>query len=279
MTMASPSDPKEAAELARLVTSMDGAYGRGKYARKARGVRRRVSISKRSPRYSPGIETRPPARMWRAGTRSPRHSRRTTCGSSRSPTRARRNSGSRYRCHVEVAIRHAARKLREGTRSPVGAAAAVVSLVAHLRPREAAREYGDAVPADGPIPAHLLGNIWAQDWSNVYDIVAPPGGGRGISLDNILKARNVKPERDGSHRRALLHVGGIRSAAEDVLGASLFVKPRDREVAVTRAPGTSTTWTTSASRCASIRRRKTSRPFITSSGMTSTRVNTTTRSR
>jgi len=31
LTMASPSDPKEAAELAKLVTSMDGAYGRGKY--------------------------------------------------------------------------------------------------------------------------------------------------------------------------------------------------------------------------------------------------------
>ena len=34
-------------------------------------------------------------------------------------------------------------------------------------------KYGDAVPANGPMPAHLLGNIWAQDWSNVYPLVAP----------------------------------------------------------------------------------------------------------
>ncbi len=27
-------------------------------------------------------------------------------------------------------------------------------------------KYGEVVLAKGPIPAHLLGNIWAQDWSN-----------------------------------------------------------------------------------------------------------------
>src|SRR5688572_31720644 len=31
LTMAAPSDPKEAAELAQLVTGMEGTYGRGKY--------------------------------------------------------------------------------------------------------------------------------------------------------------------------------------------------------------------------------------------------------
>ena len=51
-----------------------------------------------------------------------------------------------------------------------------LSLHTYVRAKLHAK-YGDAVPADGPIPAHLLGNIWAQDWSNVYDIVAPPGGG------------------------------------------------------------------------------------------------------
>ena len=29
------------------------------------------------------------------------------------------------------------------------------------------------VPENGPIPAHLMGNIWAQDWSNIYKLVAP----------------------------------------------------------------------------------------------------------
>jgi len=35
-------------------------------------------------------------------------------------------------------------------------------------------KYGAAADRpDGMIPAHLLGNMWAQEWGNIYDIVAP----------------------------------------------------------------------------------------------------------
>src|SRR5262249_166359 len=36
-------------------------------------------------------------------------------------------------------------------------------------------KYGAVVPEKGPIPAHLLGNMWAQTWDNVYPLVAPQG--------------------------------------------------------------------------------------------------------
>src|SRR5204863_1735269 len=41
-----------------------------------------------------------------------------------------------------------------------------VSLHAYVR-WKLREKYGDAVPANGPIPMHLLGDIWAQQWSNV----------------------------------------------------------------------------------------------------------------
>jgi len=53
-----------------------------------------------------------------------------------------------------------------------------VSFHAYVRMR-LHQKYGDAVPANGPIPAHMLGNIWAQDWSNVYPLAAPATSGRG----------------------------------------------------------------------------------------------------
>src|SRR4029453_15253898 len=53
------------------------------------------------------------------------------------------------------------------------------------------QKYGDAVPASGPIPAHLFGNIWAQDWSNIDPLVAPANAGAGFSLTEILKRRDV----------------------------------------------------------------------------------------
>ena len=53
-------------------------------------------------------------------------------------------------------------------------------------------KYGDIVPANGPIPAHLLGNIWAQDWTNVYPLVAPEECSiRGYNLNDILKNRKI----------------------------------------------------------------------------------------
>jgi hypothetical protein len=52
-------------------------------------------------------------------------------------------------------------------------------------------KYGDAVPENGPIPAHLLGNIWAQDWGNVLDLVAPGTAGPGYSVGDDGYARGV----------------------------------------------------------------------------------------
>src|SRR5436190_19175796 len=52
-------------------------------------------------------------------------------------------------------------------------------------------KYGDAVqPRTGPIRADLLGNMWAQSWSNVYDILAPANDTGDYDLTTALAARN-----------------------------------------------------------------------------------------
>ena len=65
-----------------------------------------------------------------------------------------------------------------------------VSLHAYVRAR-LREKYGDLVPANGPIPADLLGNIWAQDWDNIYPLVAPPNADPGYDVTAILKARKT----------------------------------------------------------------------------------------
>src|SRR3546814_13932141 len=52
------------------------------------------------------------------------------------------------------------------------------------------RKYGDAVqPATGPIRADLLGNMWAQEWGNIYDVVATPGSGAlGYDVTDLRSA-------------------------------------------------------------------------------------------
>src|SRR6185295_11719712 len=58
----------------------------------------------------------------------------------------------------------------------------------YVRGKLSAR-YGVAVqPASGPIRADLTGNMWSQDWGNIYDIVKPQQGELGYDLTASLVA-------------------------------------------------------------------------------------------
>src|SRR5581483_4327287 len=65
-----------------------------------------------------------------------------------------------------------------------------MSLHAYVRWKLRAK-YGDVVPEKGPIPAYLLGNIWAQDWDNVYPLVQPANADPGYDLTALLKRKNT----------------------------------------------------------------------------------------
>ncbi len=83
--------------------------------------------------------------------------------------------------------------------------------------------------SDGPIPAYLLGNIWAQEWNNVYDLVAPPGG-RGVPLDTILKQRKVTPVEMAKYGEHFFTSLGFDPLPKTFYERSLLTKPRDRDV-------------------------------------------------
>jgi peptidyl-dipeptidase A len=104
-----------------------------------------------------------------------------------------------------------------------------LSLHTYVRAKLRAR-YGDAVPADGPIPAHLLGNIWAQDWTNVYELVAPPRRAGDVPLDDILKKKDVSPVDMTRYAERFFTSLGFAPLPQTFWERSLLVKPRDRDV-------------------------------------------------
>ena len=65
-----------------------------------------------------------------------------------------------------------------------------LSLHAYVR-GQLAKKYGSVVPANGPIPAHLLGNIWAQEWNNVYPLMDSPKPEQSYDLTKILQDRHT----------------------------------------------------------------------------------------
>lgn len=104
------------------------------------------------------------------------------------------------------------------------------ALHCHVRAK-LGEQYGtDLVPQDGSIPAHLLGNMWAQDWSNIYPLVAPPETVAAYDLSAILKERGfdaITMVKAGENFFSSL---GFEELPDSFWERSLFVKPRDRDV-------------------------------------------------
>jgi peptidyl-dipeptidase A len=91
--------------------------------------------------------------------------------------------------------------------------------------------YGDAVqPKTGPIRADLLGNMWAQEWGNIYDVVAPRTGRSSYDLDQLLVARGYDPVKMVQTGEAFYSSLGFAPLPETFWERSLIVRPRDREV-------------------------------------------------
>ncbi len=91
--------------------------------------------------------------------------------------------------------------------------------------------YGeDKVPADGPIPAHLLGNMWAQEWGFIYDIMEPYPGVSDLDVDSALKTKNYSPQGMVRSAESFYVSLGMDRLPDTFWERSQFSKPQDREV-------------------------------------------------
>jgi peptidyl-dipeptidase A len=105
-----------------------------------------------------------------------------------------------------------------------------ISLHAYVR-TQLLKKYGPGViPASGEIPAHLLGNMWAQDWANIYPLVAPPNADQGYDLSEILKAKKVDPLGMVHYGERFFMSLGFAALPQTFWERSMFVKPQDRAV-------------------------------------------------
>ncbi|WP_370373254.1 M2 family metallopeptidase [Henriciella pelagia] len=93
-------------------------------------------------------------------------------------------------------------------------------------------EYGDEVqPANGPIRADLLGNMWSQSWANIYPIVAPEGDADpGYDLTQILQDREYDALRMVETGENFFSSLGFEELPETFWERSMIVQPDDRDV-------------------------------------------------
>jgi peptidyl-dipeptidase A len=230
LTLAAPADPKKAAELTQLVTSMEGAYGRGKWCRKGQedcldinGIEEILAES-RDP-----VALRDAWVGWHAVGAPMRDEYQRFVDLSNEGARELgfKDTGAMWRSKYDMPPDQFA---REVDRLYEQLKPLYASLHTYVR-RKLRDHYGpEVVPADGPIPAHLLGNLWAQEWSNIYPLVAPKESDPGIDLTAILKAKGTDARGMARYGERFFTSLGFAPLPETFWERSLFVKPADREV-------------------------------------------------
>jgi peptidyl-dipeptidase A len=93
------------------------------------------------------------------------------------------------------------------------------------------KKYGaDKVPLDKPIPAHLLGNMWAQEWANVYPLVEPFPGQANLDVTAALQKQNYDPVKMVKLGESFFTSLGLDALPQTFWERSQFVKPKDRDV-------------------------------------------------
>jgi peptidyl-dipeptidase A len=105
-----------------------------------------------------------------------------------------------------------------------------VSLYTFVRARLSQKYGPQIVPPDGPIPAHLLGNPWAQTWGNIYPLLGLPENSRGYDLTELLRAKNLDAHGMVNYGENFYKSLGFAPLPQTFWDRSLFVKPADRDV-------------------------------------------------
>jgi peptidyl-dipeptidase A len=105
-----------------------------------------------------------------------------------------------------------------------------LSLYTFVRARLSQRYGAQVVPTSGPIPAHLLGNPWAQTWGNVFPILGLPEHSSGYDLTELLKAKHLDARGMVKYGENFYKSLGFAPLPQTFWERSLFTKPADRDV-------------------------------------------------
>ena len=231
LTLAAPPDPKEGEELTRLVASMEGTYGRGKYCPAGAQEDDCLDIEEVTKILA---ENRDPKRLqevwegWHTISIPMKkdYARFVELSNKGAKALGFADTGAMWRSKYDMPPEAFAKEL---DRLWEQLRPFYISLHAYVRHR-LREKYATLIPEKGPIPAHILGNIWQQDWSNIYPLVAPAGGAQGVNITERLKAKKVDPIEMVRIGERFFTSLGFAPLPKTFWERSLFVKPRDREV-------------------------------------------------
>jgi peptidyl-dipeptidase A len=231
LDLPAPRNPAEQAELAQIAASLESDYGKGRWCPDGE-MGKCLSLNDLERILAKSRDANELLRVWKGWHAiSPpmrkRYERLVELGNKGSRELGFADVGTLWRSRYDMTPESFSKELERlwGQVRPL-----YESLHAYVRWR-LAEKYGPGLfPEDGPIPAHLLGNMWAQEWDHIYPLIAPPQSDPGFQLTELLQAKKVD-------ELGMVHYGerfftslGFAALPQTFWQRSLFGKPRDRDV-------------------------------------------------
>ncbi len=229
IVLPAPNRPGAAAELADITTRLDSTYATGKFEFKGR----QITLDEASILMA---ESRDPAELkalyegWRSVSpqMAPDYARMVEIANEGSRELGFADTGAMWRAGYDMepdAFAAETDRLWEQVKP------FYENLHCYVRSRLNAK-YGDAVqPDSGPIRADLLGNMWSQQWGNIYDVVAPATGGESsYDLTELLREKDYDAERMVKTGEGFYTSLGMAPLPQTFWERSMITRPEDREV-------------------------------------------------
>ena len=230
LVLPAPKDPAERDELTKLAASLEGDYGKGKYCPEgdkgkclSLGDMEEILAKSRDPEELKRIwlgwhQVSPPYRK--------NYQRFVELSNKGARELGFKDTGAMWREKYDMdadAFAAEMERLWQQVKPLYD------SLYAYTR-RKLSEKYGkEVVPENGPIPAHLLGNMWAQAWGNIYPLLAPQTGDRGYDLTKILVERKTEPKQLVRYGESFFTSLGFEQLPPTFWERSMLVKPLDHE--------------------------------------------------
>ena len=226
-----PSDAKDRTELAEVTVNMQGTYGKGKYCPdrlkgKCQDLEQLSEILAKSRNYDDLLDA---WRGWHTVGKQikDRYTRYVELSNKGAKEIGFPDVGTLWRSGYDMP----AEKFEQDTdRLWTQVKPLYDSLHCYAR-KKLRDKYGkEKVSEKGPIPAHLLGNMWAQEWENIYDLLEPYKGEPSLNVTKGIEKKNLDAKSMVQIAEKFFMSLGMDGLPKTFWERSLLTKPKDREV-------------------------------------------------
>ncbi len=231
MTAPAPSDAKKLGEMTQLATKLEGDYGAAKYCKEIKGQTECKDLGQLSETLAKSRNYDEQLDAWMGWSNTAAASRKnyqqfTSLSNEGAKELGFKDTGDMWRAGYDMDSDAFAAE----TDRLWGQVKPLYDQLHCYTKNQLVKKYGDKGQINGMIPAHLTGNMWAQQWGNLWDVLQPYPKASNLNVDAGLVKQGYDHKKMVERAEDFYTSIGMPKLPESFWNNSQFLQPRDRDV-------------------------------------------------